>query len=128
MTSIKFSERFGLPKDRQKLTADWSDFDIVKVEIVQSKKMYDVRTETESGTVVKKKKIDIAYIDVHLYEDGKPSKEITKFYAPNAPIAAACKDILESYGKPDGTLKEPIYIAEVKEEKGENKNSYLFFT
>lgn len=120
---VNFGDKFGLPKDRFKLEKGLSNFDIVKIEIIKSKKLYDVREETEAGTKVTKKLIDIAYIDCEI--DG----EIKKFYAPNAPIVDACKDILKEYGKKDGSLTEPVRIQEVKEEKAEgSKNAYLYFT
>lgn len=126
---VNFADKFGLPKDRVKLEAGLTNFDIVKIEMIKSKKAYDVREETEAGTKISKKKIDIAYLDVHLFDDNdKPSKEISKYYSPNAPVVASCKEILETFGKPDGSLREPVHINEVKEGMGENKNPYLFFT
>jgi len=126
--TVNYTDKFGLPADRFKLAAGSADFDIIKIEIVKSKKRYEQKEDTEQGTKVKRDLIDIAYIDVLLFEDGKPSKEVTKYYAPNAPIVAACKDILKEYGKPDGTLREAVHINEVKTGKGDSKNEYLFFT
>lgn len=116
---VNFADKFGLPKDRVKLEAGLTDFDIVKIEITQSKKKYDVREELPDGsTKITRKLIDIAYFDTAAGE---------KYYSPNAPIVSACKDILKAYGKVDGTLKEVVHINEVKEGIGEGKNPYIFF-
>lgn len=127
----KYSEVFGLPKDRVKLTAGISNFWIFRIEIIKSKKMYEVKEETEQGTKITRKLIDIAYIDTHPDENGKPIKEeVIKYFAPNAPIVAGCKDMLASYGgkSKDGTLSEMVFIEEVKSKAGDAKNEYLFFT
>jgi hypothetical protein len=128
---VKFSEKFGLPTDREKLLAGDKNFEIFKIEIIKSKKLYDVKEETEQGIKVSRKYIDIAYIDAHPCDDnGKPTKDIIKYYAPNAPIVAGCKDMLTAFGQKskDGTLSEGIYIEEVKSKAGDSKNEYLFFT
>jgi hypothetical protein len=127
--SVKFSDKFGLPKDRLKLDAGFRNFEIFKIEIIKSKKLYDVREETEAGTKISKKLIDIAYIDAYECDDnGKPQKDkIIKYYAPNAPIVAACKDILTAFGKKDGMLTETVYIGEVATKDSEGKNAYLYF-
>jgi hypothetical protein len=122
---VNFSEKFGLPKDRVKLETGLADFDIVKIEIIQSKKKYDQRVEGIDGnTTIIKRPINIAYIDL-IFEGDKETKKV---YSPNAAIVASCLDMLKAYGKADGTLKEPVRIEEVKEGIGESKNPYLFFT
>lgn len=126
--TIEFKEKFGLPTDRMKLVAGIYDFDIVKVEIVKSKKKYEKKEETETGTKLTKGLIDIAYMDVFYIENGKREKEVTKFYAPNNAIVESCKEILMAYGNKDGSLKEAVHIAEVKAKAGESKNEYLYFT
>jgi hypothetical protein len=127
--SVKFSDKFGLPKDRLKLDVGFGNFEIFKIEIIKSKKLYDVREETEAGTKITKRLIDIAYIDAFECDNnGKAQKDkIVKYYAPNAPIVAACKDILAAFGKKDGTLTEGVYIGEVASKEGEGKNAYLYF-
>jgi len=126
----KFSDVFGLPKDRIKLLAGVTNFWIFKIEIIKSKKLYDVKEEMPDGTTkISRKLIDIAYFDTHPDEDGKPTKEVIKYFAPNAPIVAGCKDMLEKYGhkSKDGLLSELIFIEEVKSKAGDAKNEYLFF-
>lgn len=126
----KFSDVFGLPKDRVKLLAGVGNFEIFKVEIIKSKKLYDVKEETEQGTKISRKLIDIAYFDTHPCDDDqKPTKEVVKYFAPNAPIVSGCKDMLEKYGhkSKEGILSEPVYIEEVKAKAGDAKNEYLFF-
>jgi hypothetical protein len=107
------------------------NFSIFKVEITKSKKLYDVKKETETGTQIKKELIDIAYIDANPLENGQPNKdEILKFYSPNGAIVEGCKDMIKKYppkGK-DGNLSEPVEIEAVMEKEGEGKNAYLYFT
>jgi len=122
---VNYAEKFGLPKDRIKMEVGLADFDIIKIEIVQSKKKYDQKIEGIDGSIsVIKRPINIAYIDLIFEGD----KEIKKVYSPNTPIVASCQDMLKAYGKPDGTLKESVHIEEVKEGIGDSKNPYLFFT
>lgn len=122
---VNYADEFGLPKDRMKLTAIDNSFNIKKISIVQSKKKYKTTEEGIDGNLkVIQKPIDIAYLDV-LFEG---EDEIKKYYSPNSAIVIACKDILKKYGRADGSLKEDIYINEVKEGISEAKNIYLFFT
>ena len=113
---VEFSKKFGLESDRKKLSAGIEAFDITRIEIKESKKDY----ETKEGS----KKIEIAHFDVVMKSD----KSVQKFYSPNGPIIQACKDMLADIGTKDknGTLKESVFIAEVKE--GGNKGrEYLYF-
>lgn len=114
--AIKFSEKFGLESDREKLMAGIGKFDIIRIEIKESKKEYD----TKDGA----QKISIAHIDVQMKVDGS----IKKYYSPNGPILQACKDMLAEIGtkSKDGTLKEPVFIDEVKV-AGQKGREYLFF-
>lgn len=114
--AIKFSDKFGLESDRVKLAVGIGKFDITRIEIKDSKKEYD----TKDGA----KKIKIAHIDVQMKADGS----VKKYYSPNGPIIQACEDMLESIGvkSKDGTLKEAVYIEEVKV-AGQKGREYLFF-
>lgn len=114
--AIKFSEKFGLEADRKKLSAGIGNFDIVRIEIKESKK--DYKTQDGEG------KIKIAHFDVVMKADGSTAK----YYSPNGPIIQACKDILDSIGTKDknGTLKEAVHIDEVAE-AGEKGREYLYF-
>ena len=133
---VKFGDKFGLEKDRFKLVKDIFDFDIVAILIHKSKVLYDTTITHEDGTKeVKKQKIDIASIDAVYYEDGKPLKEIAKFYSSSMPIVESCKEIIAEYGSGDekGTLKENVHIDMVmqktsKDAKKDSKNPYIYFT
>jgi hypothetical protein len=121
---VNYADKYGLPKDRIKLEAGLEDFDITKIQIVQSKKKYTQNEEGIDGNIkIVKKVIDIAYIDV-LFEGDKEAK---KFYSPNSAIVSACKNMLKDFGKPDGSLKEPMRIDAVKEGASESGKTYLFF-
>lgn len=115
--ALKFSEKFGLESDRTKLAAGIGNFDITRIEIKESKKDY----ETKDGA----QKIEIAHIDVVMKSNG----ESKKYYSPNGPIVQACKDMLAEVGTRDknGTLKEPVFIAEVKT-GGSKGREYLYFS
>jgi hypothetical protein len=133
---VKFGDKFGLEKDRLKLVKDIFDFDIVRIEIHKSKVLYDTTIEKEDGSKeVKKQRIDVASFDVLYYDDGKPSKEISKFYSTSSPIVENCKEMLLAYDSGDGkgTLKEYVHIDIVmqkasKDAKKNSKNPYLYFT
>lgn len=113
--AVKFSQKFGLESDRVKLTAGIKNFDIVRVEIKESKKDY----KTADGDA----KIKIAHIDAVDKDSGKK----LKFYSPNGPIVQSCKDMLESIGTDkSGALKESVFIEAVAE-GGEKGREYLFF-
>lgn len=113
---VKFSEKFGLEQDRFKLAAGIGKFDITRIELKKSKLEY----ESADG----KKLIDIVHFDVQMKADGS----IKKYYSPNGPIVQSCKEILAEIGTKDkiGTLKEPVYIEEVKE-SGQKGREYLHF-
>jgi hypothetical protein len=113
---VKFGEKFGLESDRVKLAAGIGKFEVVRIEIKESKKEYD----TKDGA----KKIKIAHIDVVMKSDGSTKK----YYSPNGPILQACEDMLNDIGvkSKDGTLKEPVYIDEVKT-AGTKGREYIFF-
>lgn len=133
---VKFGDKFGLEKDRFKLEKDVFDFDIVRIEIHKSKVLYDTTIVKEDGTKeIKKQKIDVVFFDVLYYEDGKPVKEIAKFYSTSGPIVESCKEMLTEYDSGDGkgTLAEHVHIDMVKQKaskdaKKDSKNPYLYFT
>ena len=133
---VKYGDKFGLEKDRLKLISGIFDFDIVRIEIHKSKVSYDVTVLHDDGTKeIKKQKIDVASFDALYYEDGKPAKEITKFYSSSMPIVESCKEMLLAYDSGDtkGTLKEYVHIDMVmqkssKDAKKDSKNPYLYFT
>lgn len=150
--SVKFSDKFGLPKDRYFLKAGLKNFDIVKIEMSETKKAYETTKTNEQGQKeLKLQRIPIAYIDVQVFdEDEKPihyvptgeldtekrpilesvdGAGITKFYSSSGVIVAACQDILAAYGTKEGNLKEAVRIDEVKEKTSESgKNPYIFFS
>jgi hypothetical protein len=128
---VKYSEKFGLDKDRKKLGVETNsktvspgkNFFIVKVVMTESKKRYD-GADGETGEIIHGKK-KIAQIDI-ITEDGTP----LKFYAMNAPIVEACQNMLEDkdiQAGEDGVFKYPVLINEVVEGLGEQKRVYIAF-
>lgn len=151
--SVKFGDKFGLPKDRYFLRAGIKNFDIVKIEMSETKKSYETtKTNDEGKKEVKVQRIPIAYIDIQAYDEQEepihyePTGEldaqkrpivepvngagITKFYTSSGVIVETCKDILKAYGKTDGTLSQYVRIDEVKEKTSDSggKNPYIFFS
>jgi hypothetical protein len=142
---VKFGDKFGLPKDRKKLEGGITNISIFKIQIVKSKKLYDVTEENpETGKIeVKKKLIEIAYFDAHPYEmNGEKvaidKKETLKYYSPNGAIVEACKDFVQAFGAPlngeittglEYPLSQSVEIEKVGSKSGEkSKNPYLYFT
>lgn len=122
---VEFGKEFGLDKDRKKLTAGDGKFSIIKIEMRTGKKDYEYRVNTPDGDKLVKGKLTLVHIDA-VADDGKAK---LKFYASNAPIVSACKEILEKFGGKDGVLKEPVHIEEVKEDQSEKGlNPYLYFS
>jgi len=122
--SIKFSDKFGLDKDRKKLEAGLKNFEITKIVITDSKKRYDhVDRETDEIT---RGKIPIAQFDCIL-----ESGETGKFYSPNSAIVEACENILNdadfAVDKATGILSVPALINEVISGKGEKGRNYIAF-
>ncbi len=121
--SIKFSEKFGLDKDRKKLEAGLKNFSITRIIITDSKKRYDhIDKETDEIT---RGKIPIAQFDC-LLEDGTPAK----FYSPNSAIVEACENIIADpdFGvDKEGYLSTVAEIGEVISGKGEKGRNYLAF-
>lgn len=123
--TIKFSDKFGLDKERKKLTAGLKNFSILKIIITESKKRYDhINKDTDELT---RGKIGIAQFDA-LLEDGKT---IGKFYSPNSAIVEACENILADadFGADkEGNLTTPAEISEVIEGIGEKGRKYIAFS
>jgi len=131
---IKFSDKFGLDKDRKKLGAVTNEklkipiysagvnFQITKIVITESKKRYD---HTNPDGEMTRGKINIAQFDV-IKEDGTQAK----FYSPNSAIVEACENILKDkdFGADkEGNLSTPAVINEVIEGEGEASRKYIAF-
>jgi hypothetical protein len=134
--TIKFSDKFGLDKDRKKLGSvtdekkkpvpvysPGKNFKIFKIVISDSKKKYDhVSPETDE---IVRGRIPIAQFDI-VTEDG----ERQKFYSPNSAIVEACENILKDadFGADkDGNLSTPAEISEVIEGTGDKNRPYIAF-
>lgn len=133
--AIKFSDKFGLDKDRKKLgvrddpnakpptVSPGENFQITKIVMTTSKKRYDGQ-DPETGEIIHGK-IPIAQFDV-TKEDGT----VLKLYSPNSAIVEACRNILKDpdFGASDeGVLAVPAEIAEVIEGTGEKSRKYIAF-
>ena len=133
--AIKYSDKFGLDKDRKKLSTvtdekanpptlyPGQNFQITRIVMTTSKKRYDMQ-DIESGELVHAK-IPIAQFDVTT-EEGKN----LKLYSPNSAIVEACQNILKDpdfAASEDGTLAVPAEIGDVIEGKGEKGRGYLAF-
>jgi hypothetical protein len=132
----KYSEVFGMDKDRKKLDKNDGSFWIFRIAIVKGKKLYDKREDTDDGkTLIKKEPLDIVHFDVHTGdENGFDKDSLVKFYSTNQPIIDACKDMLKGFGianptkeqKEEGIpLKEEFFVT-VQEKQG-TKQPYLCF-
>lgn len=132
----KYSEVFGMDKDRKKLDANDGSFWIFKIAIVKGKKLYDKREEQDGKTIMKKEPLDIVHFDVYAGdEEGFKKENPIKFYATNQPIIDACQDMLKAFGKKNPTkeevengipLLEEFYVT-VQEKQGTAKQPYLCF-
>jgi hypothetical protein len=105
----KFSEKYGLDKDRKKLT-EGLEFIIVSIPSVHSS-----RAVGEDG-----KPYDIAEIN------GKDDKgNLLKFYDTSSVIVEQCRDMLKD-ARPEGILKEEMEVKVVLK-TSKKKRDYLSF-
>jgi len=134
--SIKFSDKFGLDKDRKKLGAvntpavgnkpelvyPGKNFKIVKITKGYTKKKYDVLDENEE---IIRAKIPIVQFDV-VHADGSTGK----YYSPNTAVVEACENILADpdFGADkEGNLQTPAEIDDVISGSGEKGRNYIAF-
>jgi hypothetical protein len=105
----KFSEKYGLDKDRIKLT-EGLEFIIIGIPSVHAS-----RAVGEDG-----KTYDIAEIN------GKDKAgNLLKFYDTSSVIVEQCRDMLKD-ARPDGTLKEEMEVKTVLK-TSKKKRDYLAF-
>jgi hypothetical protein len=105
---VKFSEKFGLDKDRLKVEEG------MRFSIIAIPKIEKTRKEGED--------YEVATIDA-IDENGK----VIKRYASNRSIIDQCKQMLEENSKPDGTLKESVEVVVVSRISEKRKKAYLCF-
>lgn len=118
---LKFSEKFGMDKDRKKLEAGVGKFNIVSIDIVEGKKDYEQRVDDK----LIKGKIKIANIDVIM----DATKDVVKYYSTASAIISSCQDIVNELNKGKmGKLSEPVHIESVESRMSENKREYIVFT